>query len=50
MYHQEEMRDAWKGEVPGYASYEEAFPYSSAGQKLMLGPLVRLLQPFSAWP
>jgi hypothetical protein len=40
MYHQEEMRDAWKGEVPGYAgdaSYEEAFPYSSAGQKLMLG-------------
>ena len=40
MFHQEELRDAWIGEVPGYAgdaSYEEAFPYSSAGQKLMLG-------------
>ena len=39
MFHQEEMRDAWKGEAPGYAGdarYEEASPYSSAGQKLML--------------
>jgi hypothetical protein len=38
MYHQEEMRDAWKGEALGYtgdARYEGASPYSSAGQKLM---------------
>jgi len=38
MFQQEEMRDAWEGEALGYAGnarFEEASPYSSAGQKLI---------------